>query len=286
MAELRIGTCSWKYPSWEGLVYSTRNRKNYLEEYAGIYNTVEIDQWFWSLFEGGQIKLPKLSDVKTYRNSVSDDFRFSIKVPNSITLTHHYKKVKTDLLIDNPFFLSSAFFQKFLSQIEPLKDVIGPIMFQFEYLNKQKMKSQNRFQELFEEFIKQITMPYQFAVEIRNPNYLNKSYFEFLNRNSLSPVFLQGYYMPDITNVYNERRSLILQQKMVVIRLHGPDRQKIEKMSEGKWNQIYSFKDDELVRVAQMITDLLNRSVNVYLNVNNHFEGSAPFTINRIKKLL
>lgn len=34
MSSLRIGTCSWKYPSWEGLVYSVAKDINYLEEYA------------------------------------------------------------------------------------------------------------------------------------------------------------------------------------------------------------------------------------------------------------
>src|SRR6056297_1251867 len=34
MPSLRIGTCSWKYPSWEGLVYSAPKDINYLEEYA------------------------------------------------------------------------------------------------------------------------------------------------------------------------------------------------------------------------------------------------------------
>ncbi|PLX23103.1 MAG: DUF72 domain-containing protein, partial [Ignavibacteria bacterium] len=46
MARLRIGTCSWKYPSWKGIVYSAPKGINYLEEYARVYDTVEIDQWF------------------------------------------------------------------------------------------------------------------------------------------------------------------------------------------------------------------------------------------------
>ncbi len=46
---LRIGTCSWKYPSWEGLVYSRSAGIDYLAEYARRYNTVEVDQWFWAL---------------------------------------------------------------------------------------------------------------------------------------------------------------------------------------------------------------------------------------------
>ena len=86
-------------------------------------------------------------------------------------------------------------------------------MFQFEYLNRQKMKSQGRFQKLFEEFIKQLPTSYQYGVETRNANYLNESYFEFLNRNELIPVFLQGYWMPPITEVYSKWRSLILEQQ-------------------------------------------------------------------------
>ena len=43
---VKIGTCSWKYPSWKGILYSERVGKNYLSEYARHYDTVEIDQWF------------------------------------------------------------------------------------------------------------------------------------------------------------------------------------------------------------------------------------------------
>jgi uncharacterized protein YecE (DUF72 family) len=43
---IRIGTCSWKYDSWKGIVYSESKSKNYLKEYSQKFNTVEIDQWF------------------------------------------------------------------------------------------------------------------------------------------------------------------------------------------------------------------------------------------------
>jgi uncharacterized protein YecE (DUF72 family) len=286
MAQLRIGTCSWKFPSWHGLVYSAPRGINYLEEYARHYDTVEIDQWFWSLFGTDNIKLPRPADVAAYRDSVPDGFRFTVKVPNSITLTHLYRKVKTDPLVPNPSFLSPSLFQTFLSLLDPLRDALGPLMFQFEYLNRQKMASQARFQERFEALSSQLPTSYQYGVEIRNGNYLNESYFEFLNRNGLSPVFLQGYWMPPVTDLYQRWRTLILQQEAVVIRLHGPDRQGIEKRTGKQWNQIVAPKDEELAAIAEMIDDLLDRGVDVYLNVNNHYEGSAPLTIGRIRQLL
>ena len=35
-----------------------------------------------------------------------------------------------------------------------------------------------------------------------------------------------------------------------------------------------------------MIQDLRSRGIHTYLNVNNHYEGSAPLTIEKIRGLL
>jgi len=84
-----IGTCSWKSDSWQGLIYPDKKPFNYLEEYSKPYNCVEVDQWFWSLFPGDKVVLPRLEVVQEYADSVPQDFHFAIKVPNSITLPHH-----------------------------------------------------------------------------------------------------------------------------------------------------------------------------------------------------
>ncbi|MGB3224711.1 MAG: DUF72 domain-containing protein [Desulforhopalus sp.] len=96
--KLHIGTISWKYDSWQGIVYPENKLFNHLLEYSRHYSTVEVDQWFWSLFSGDKAALPKIPVVEEYVGSVSGDFSFGIKIPNSITLTHHYKKKKSDPL--------------------------------------------------------------------------------------------------------------------------------------------------------------------------------------------
>jgi len=284
MSTLRIGTCSWKFPSWHGLVYSAPRGINYLQEYAARYTTVEIDQWFWSLFGEG-VRLPDTEDAQAYRRSVPDDFRFTVKAPNSITLSH-LRTPKGEPLVANPRFLSTALLETFLARIHPLHDVQGPVMFQFEYLNRKKMPSQERFQELFEAFARQLPRAYLYGVEIRNANCLNASYFQFLARNKLVPVLLQGYWMPPVVEVYERWRAYIAQQPVVVIRLHGPDRQEIEEETGKQWDQIVAPKDDELGAIVSMAQDLVGHGVDVYLNVNNHYEGSAPRTIERIERLL
>jgi uncharacterized protein YecE (DUF72 family) len=277
---IKIGTCSWKYPSWEGILYSQEAGNNYLSEYAKHYDTVEIDQWFWSLFPGNKVVLPKVEVVKEYVYSVPKNFKFSIKVPNSITLTHHYSQNKNIPLIKNPFFLSNELFTEFYHFLEPMKENIAALIFQFEYLNKKKMSDQQVFQEKFSEFISKCPSGVNYCVEIRNPNYLNKEYFTFLKSSNLSHVFLQGYYMPPIFTLYEKYRDLI--EKFAVIRLLGRGRKEIEDKSQGNWNKLLDPKDIELDRLAKMMNDLMIKNVRLFINVNNHYEGSAPLTIKRI----
>ncbi len=282
---IRIGTCSWKYDSWRGLIYPDSPKINYLEEYAKSFNTVEIDQWFWSLFESSKIVLPRKNVVEIYKKSIPKDFLFTIKIPNSITLTHYYKRNKEEELKPNPFFLSVDLFNQFLDSIDPLMNNIGCLIFQFEYLNKQKMKSLKEFQNKFYEFHKSLdTKIPRIGLEIRNPNYLNSSYFKFLNELNVAPVFLEGYYMPPVVDIYKKNKSDI--KNLAVLRLHGPDRKGIEKIANENWNKIYVNRDKEIKQIVEMIKDLEKDEVDLFVNVNNHFEGSAPLTIEKIKSQL
>ncbi len=280
---LHFGTCSWKYDSWRGIIYPLDGKFNYLEEYSKHFDTVEIDQWFWSLF-GDKIKLPVKKDVLDYSSSVPEKFQFTIKVPNSITLTHHYRKNKEAELIPNKFFLSDELFKEFINSISELSTKIGMLMFQFDYLNKQKMKSQIEFLSKLKTFLRNIEADLPLALEIRNPNYLNELYFEFLNEMNVFNVFLQGYYMPPIWEIYAKYSNYI--KDKVVIRLHGPNREDIEEKSGGNWNKIIYSKDNELTHIVEILKDLERRKVETYINVNNHYEGSAPLTIEKIKSML
>lgn len=282
---IRFGTCSWKYDSWKGIVYSGTNSKNYLQEYSKKFDTVEIDQWFWSLFSNSKIVLPQKKVVEEYKQSVPKDFLFTIKVPNSITLTHFYKESKEDELRINPSFLSVDLFNQFLETIEPIKDKIGCLIFQFEYLNKQKMKSLSEFQNKFLEFRSQIKNDSPpIGIEIRNPNYLNEKYFTFLSEQKIAPVLLEGYYMSPITETYSKFKKQF--KNLMVIRLHGTDRKGIEEIANNNWSQIYINRDKEILSIVEMIRDLQKNEIDLFVNVNNHFEGSAPITINKIKEQL
>lgn len=281
---IRIGTCSWKYDSWKGIVYADEKVPNMLKEYAKHFSTVEIDQWFWSLFENNRYTMPKNKDVEEYNASVPDDFRFTIKLPNSISLTHYYQKSKSVPLKENPYFLSVDLYNEFLEAIAPMASKVGVVMLQFEYLNKQKMHSLNQFLNKLEAFVNGIPKTIKLGIETRNPNYLKKEYFEFLFQHKLVPVFLHGYYMPPVFETYKSFKELI--DDTVVLRLHGPDRSGIEAVTGNIWNAIVQPKDDEIEKIIEMMRSLLERETDLYVNVNNHYEGSAPLTIKKIQSQL
>jgi uncharacterized protein YecE (DUF72 family) len=289
-SHLRIGTCSWKYDSWKGLVYDPDKHyrpDDYLPDYAKHFTTVEIDQWFWSLFPAG-VRLPDPDAVRRYTDSVPDDFRFTIKAPNAITLTHSYAKQpkgsEQHANEPNSHFLSVDLLNRFLETLKPMLGKLGPVMLQFEYLNKQKMPSLTLFVERLHEFFEKAPAGFQYAIETRNPNYLKAEFANFLRQHGLGFVLLDGYYMPPIAEVASKLD--IRTAPFGVIRLHGPDRAKIEEETGGAWDKIVEPKDDGLQATAGIIRQNLDVGLDTYVNVNNHYEGSAPLTIQRLLDIL
>jgi uncharacterized protein YecE (DUF72 family) len=278
---LHIGTCSWKFPSWRGVVYSEAT-SDYLAEYAQKYACVEIDQWFWSLFGPDKVVLPLPKVVADYAAAVPEGFRFGVKLPNAITLTHFHQTDKTVPLVPNPHFLSVELLRSFLDRLAPLREKLGPMMLQFGYLNKQMVPSQAAFMEQLDAFIRQLPAGYTWCVETRNPNYLNAPYFTFLREHGMAHVFEQGYYMPPVAGVYEKYADLL--GETVLIRLHGADRQEIEKKTGKDWSRISEPHDTDLDALADVLKDLQKRQKKTWAFVNNHFEGCAPKTIKRIEE--
>jgi len=274
MAPLSVGTCSWKYPSWEGLVYSRASGIDSLQQYARKYDSVEIDQWFWAM--------PDPATALEYAGATPADFRFTVKVPNAITLTHFYKKKGETELKPNPQFLSPDLFAEFVHRLGPLREKVGVLMLQFEYLNKRKIESQSAFLARLSEFFAAAPAGLPCAIEPRNPGWLDERYFEFLAQRELGHVFLQGYYMPQAAALYEKFGHLL--RGTVVVRLHGPDREGIERAAGERWDRIVAPKDGELKGIIDMIRDMADHGLTVYLNVNNHYEGSAPLTIERLRE--
>jgi len=77
--------------------------------------------------------------VKSYADSVPDNFLFTVKAPNSVTLTHFYAKQPSAYREyanrRNPNFLNVDLLNRFLDILKPMKGKLGPIMFQGAEIN-------------------------------------------------------------------------------------------------------------------------------------------------------
>ena len=279
MENLYLGSCSWKYPSWENLVYSSREPADFLAEYARKYRSVEVDQWFWSLGKTSY-GLPDRATVAQYNAVTPSGFRFTVKCPNTLTVPYAYK-AGTD---PNPWFLDREVCMRFLDCVEQLLPKIGLLMFQFEYLNKEKMESREKFLARLETFFTSLPPGLPYGCEIRNPRWLDASWFDFLRTHNLAPVLLQGYWMDDISLVLHKHASRL--GPIACIRLHGDDRKGIEQATGEDWSRIIEPRDRELMTLVPYIARLARQETVRYVNVNNHYEGSAPLTIAKLQSLL
>ena len=106
-----LGTMGWSYSFWVGKLYPEGTKTTgYLAEYARVMNSVEVDATFY--------RIPSVSTVETWRDSVPQGFRFATKFPQTVTHAPSlgYDAEKLDV---------------FLRHIESLGSKLGPLLLQF-----------------------------------------------------------------------------------------------------------------------------------------------------------
>lgn len=83
-ARARIGCSGWLYPHWRGDFYPRDlPQKLWLEHYAKIFDTVEVNNSFY--------RLPEAATFESWAGRVPDNFLFAIKASRYLT---HMKKLK------------------------------------------------------------------------------------------------------------------------------------------------------------------------------------------------
>jgi uncharacterized protein YecE (DUF72 family) len=255
------------------MVYKDRRARSveYLTDYSSKFDLVEVDSWFY--------KLPTRNEVEEYAAAVPSNFEFVCKAPRDISLTHF----RNDQALINPAFLSVELYNQFLENLEPIANQIPAVILEFEYLNKNKMPGQSTFMEKLGVFIEAVPKQIPLAIECRNGPWLNEDWFKFLSETGAMPVLSEKQSLPSIVDLGS--RYMDLFGPTVIIRLLGGDRKAIEQATGNRWDKIVDPKPS-LPFIAGLINDLVNSGRSVRVDVNNHFEGSAPLTIERLSPLL
>lgn len=277
--ELYIGSASWNYDSWMGPVYSFMRESphEYLEEYAKKYNCVGIDSWFY--------RVPDRKEARLYRHAVGSDFLFTCKVPRMISLPYISKQSPGGGLVKNDSFLSPSLMRSFIENAEPILECCGGMILQFEYLNKEKMSGISELLMHLDKFLRHIPKDLPIAIELRNPDFFCPEFFDFIERRNIIPVLSEKQHMPHSYEIFEKFKARLMNAPAVILRLLGYDRQGIEKQTSNVWDEIVQPHDQELASIADMIIEMI-RELRVIVNINNHYEGSAPATIDRLYALL
>lgn len=93
MARIHIGTSGYSYAHWKRAFYEGVPRKKWLEHYASVFGTVELNAPFY--------RLPEPSTVERWRDTTPAQFVFAAK--GSRFLTHNKKLLDPELSLQRYF---------------------------------------------------------------------------------------------------------------------------------------------------------------------------------------
>lgn len=185
MKHVYIGTSGWSYKSWQANFYPSEvAARDHLRFYATQFPTVEINLTFY--------RLPTLSMVKTWGDTVPKGFVFAVKGSRFIT---HMKKLTN---------LDGAL-KKYFGRLTPLKQKLGVILWQLPPFLKFDLGR-------LETFFKLLPQSCEHAVEFRHPSWMEPATFDLLRKFRIAHVSVSSQRMPV---------NLTVTSQITYIRFHG-----------------------------------------------------------------
>lgn len=284
--ELRMGTMSWSFPGWRGLVYANdAEPKHFADAGLSAYGkhpllrSVEIDRSFYD-------PLPERYFAEV-AEQVPEDFRFLVKAHEECTMQRfpkhaRYGKKQAE---PNARFLDAAYAANAVvgPSAAGLGAKLGALLFQFP---PQDAGEPQQFAERLQRFLEALPRGVPIAVELRNPELLTPSYARaLLSTGALHAHNVWGA-MPSVSSQARlippaARKPLIVRWLM----RRGDD-------YEGARSRFLPFsrlaEPDEANRadIASLISKALEHDVPAFVLVNNKAEGCAPESVTELARAI
>jgi uncharacterized protein YecE (DUF72 family) len=285
---VRFGTSTWNYPGWRGLVYhrdygSKGAAAKMLEEYAAfpLFRTVGVDSTFYG---------PPTEEVlRSYSEHLPAGFPCLSKVWSQLTV-HTFTKAQDPSRAGkvNPDFLNAELFVEEIYQLyqRHFADHTGPFIFEFQTLARSSGIDAEGFATRLDEFFSALPREGQFAVEIRNEEFLTPMYFAVLREHGVAHVFNSWTRMPPIGHQLDLPGSI--SGPFIVARaLLRPGRTYDEAVDVfAPYDRIREPNPKLRRDLVRLVEAAVKTRIPAYLLVNNRAEGSAPLTIAAIAEML
>jgi len=185
--EIRIGTSGWNYPHWRGIFYPEGlSTRKWLSYYATYFDTVEVNATFYGT--------PKETTFRRWYEETPEGFLLALKASRYITHIRRLKDVAEPL-------------DRFYQVISPLREKIGPLLFQFP-------PSLEYDRGLISQFLDLLNPNFRTAIEIRHVSFHNEEFLELLASHNVALC------LSDTAGRYPSLWEVVTAD-FVYIRLHG-----------------------------------------------------------------
>jgi uncharacterized protein YecE (DUF72 family) len=283
-----IGTSSWKYPGWRGLLYNesryvyrgkfanSRFERNCLSEYAEVFKTVCVDAAYYTF--------PTVKYLEALAAQVPDDFKFAFKVTDAITLKKFHNQPRFGKMagMQNPHFLDPAAFERgFLAPCESIRPKVGILMFEFSRFYPTDFESGRDFVAHLDAFLSRIPKGWPYGIEMRNRYWLKPEYFECLARHGVAHVYNSWTEMPPIGEQMRLPGSETRPDMVAARFLLKPGRKYEEAVKAFQpYQETKEINEEARQAGATLIQSAKkNPKKRTFIFVNNRLEGNALQTI-------
>ena len=285
---LRLGTSSWTYPGWQGLVWEGEHSDTQLSQHGlAVYaqhpllRAVSIDRSFYRPLT--------VSQYQRYAAQVADDFRFVVKAPSLVT----------DALVrtedgrgraPNPAFLSPDLA---LSEcVEPalagLGHKLGALVFQLSPLPLAQLDRMPELLQRLRAMLRALpaltpTAPDGvIAVEVRDPEWLTPDFAAVLRDTGATYCLGLHPKLPPLPGQLPLLRALWpgpLVCRWNLHPLHGPYGYADAEALYAPYQRLHHPDPDTRAALAALVASITGRGQTAYITLSNHAEGCAPATV-------
>jgi uncharacterized protein YecE (DUF72 family) len=281
-----IGGSSWKYEGWLGQIYSrerylSRGRfskklfeAECLREYGEVFPTVCGDFAFY--------QFPTEEFWNKLFGHAPEHFRFAFKVPEQITckVFPAHARYGPQAGRENESFLDANVFQEmFVRPLLPHQRKTALLIFEFGTFGRRSFDSVSEFVDRLDPFLAQLPAEFRYAVEIRNPGFLEADYFSCLRAHNVAHVYNAWSKMPELRHqiAIPDSATADFQVCRALLRQGRVYEEAVDAFAPYREVQDPNPEARESMRV--LIGRARENKQFLFLFVNNRLEGNAPSTI-------
>ncbi|HEY0547309.1 MAG TPA: DUF72 domain-containing protein [Pyrinomonadaceae bacterium] len=256
---IHVGCQGWNYDDWvtgpaggDRVFYPNGTRPPaMLEVYARAFETVEVDSTFYAI--------PSAQTVDGWNKRTPPKFTFSLKLPQAISHEHLLRQSSRDLL------------EEFCDRVRLLDEKLAVILVQMP----PHFDASPENMRALKEFLALLPRELRFSIEFRSRDWMTADALELLAKYGVALALVEGQWIP---------RELMFESA----RVETADFAYVRWMGERdltRFDVVQRPQDSNLQLWGETLAEVCARVSDTYAYFSNFYEGYAPESANKLKRL-